>query len=266
MCGLYVVLMCPVFCKNFFRVMFFVMVVNVVDVVDVSWASDQKESASANESLLFEDDQIDAEYDPLEPFNRLMFSMNDVLDKAFFVPLATAYKHILPYWTQCAIGNVIKTFFAPVMVINYVLQGEGEKVVKTIFRCCFNIVFGFFGTCDVAKVVGLTTEDTTFGQTLKKWGAGTGPYIVLPFFGPSSFRGAIGKGFDSLPFSPVAEVSLQHYKKSDRVKIRNIMFGLDLLQTRASLLDIMNDIDKTSIDPYITTRDAVMAREKNLEE
>jgi phospholipid-binding lipoprotein MlaA len=216
---------------------------------------------SDDDAPLFEQDELDTEYDPLEPFNRLMFSINDAVDKVFFVPLASAYKHILPYWVQCAIENVIGTVFAPVKFINFVLQGEGEQAVKTVFRFVFNLVFGFFGTCDVAKVVGLTTRDTSFGETLKKWGAGTGPYVVLPILGPSSFRGTMGKAFE-MPFSPAAEISLLQYKKSTREKIRQIMWATDKLATRASLLDIMNDLEKTSIDKYAATRNAVMSREK----
>lgn len=211
--------------------------------------------------LSLSDDTMETTYDPLEPFNRLMFSMNNVLDKAFFVPLATAYKHILPYWTQRAIGNVLNTFWAPIRVINFILQGEGEQAVRTTFRFIFNFIFGFFGTCDVAKVVGLTANDTSFGETLKKWGAGSGPYIVLPLLGPSSFRGAVGKGFE-FAFNPAAEISLKKYKKSTRQKIRKIMWGTDMLATRASLLSIMKDLEQISYDPYITTRDAVMSREK----
>lgn len=218
------------------------------------------ESCERSQESLFEDDMLETTYDPLEPFNRLMFSMNDALDKAFFVPLATAYKHILPYWTQSAIGNVVNTLFAPVRVINFVLQGEGEQAVRTVFRFVFNLVFGFFGTCDVAKVVGLTARDTSFGETLKKWGAGTGPYIVLPILGPSSFRGAVGKGF-SLPLNHTAEIALKKYKKSTRRRIRNIMWGTDMLATRASLLSVMEDLEKTSYDKYIATREAIMSRE-----
>lgn len=221
---------------------------------------DETDDYANDDILLFEDDALETTYDPLEPFNRLMFSMNNAVDKAFFVPLATAYKHILPYWTQTAIGNVLNTFWAPVRVINFILQGEGEQAVRTIFRFVFNLVFGFFGTCDVAKVVGLTANDTSFGETLKKWGAKPGPYIVLPLLGPSSFRGAVGKGFE-LPISPAAEITLKKYKKSTRRKIRNIMWGVDMLATRASLLSIMNDLEKTSYDPYIATREAIMARE-----
>ncbi len=219
------------------------------------------ENSSEDEPLLFKDEAIETAYDPLEPFNRVMFAMNNALDKAFFVPLATAYKHILPYWTQTAIGNIVDTFFAPVRVINFILQGEGEQAVKTVFRFCFNFVFGFFGTCDVAKVVGLTTQNTSFGETLKKWGAKPGPYIVLPILGPSSFREAIGKGFE-LPFSPAAEITLKKYKKSTREKIRNIIWATDLLATRASLLDIMNDMEKISTDTYVMTRNSIMQREK----
>jgi phospholipid-binding lipoprotein MlaA len=214
-----------------------------------------------DETPLFEQDELDAEYDPLEPFNRLMFSINDAVDKVFFVPLASAYKHILPYWTQCAIENMIGTVFAPVRFINFVLQGEGEQAVKTVFRFVFNLVFGFFGICDVAKTIGLTTKNTSFEDTLRKWGAGTGPYIVLPILGPSSFRGTIGSAFE-MPFSPAAELSLKKYKKSTREKIRQIMWATDKLATRASLLDIMNDLEKTSIDKYAATRNAVMSIEK----
>lgn len=214
---------------------------------------------SFEDSPIYEDELEDI-YDPLEPFNRLMFGVNNAIDKVFVTPLAMTYKHILPKFLQIAVENFASNFFAPVRTVNFILQKDAENATKTVWRFMINTVFGFFGTGDVAAKLGITKKDTNLGDTLKKWGARPGPYIVLPLFGPTSFRGAVGKGFQSA-VDPIAQVSLLRYKKNTRNRLYYTIYGADLLAKRSALLGIMKELEKTSEDMYVTTRKAVMASE-----
>jgi phospholipid-binding lipoprotein MlaA len=212
------------------------------------------------DSLILED-ELDWAYDPLEPFNRLMFKINDILDKVFIKPAAIIYSTILPGFLQKVIENFAHNFFSPVRILNFALQKDAENLVKTLFGFFINIFFGFFGTLDTASKIGLGSRNTSFGDTLKKWGAGPGPYIVIPIFGPTSFRGAIGKVFHT-QVDPIAMISLRRYKKNTRTRLFYLIYGADLLNKRVSILHIMQELEKSSSDPYITTRRVIMSSEK----
>ncbi len=215
---------------------------------------------SFEDTPLYED-ELDNVYDPLEPFNRLMFKINNVLDKVFLVPISTAYKHIFPQFLQIGISNFTSNFFAPITTINFILQGNSEYATKTTFRFIVNTIFGFLGMVDVASKLGLDKRSTSFGDTLKKWGAKTGPYLVLPILGGGSFRSGVGK-IIQLPIDPIAQLSLFNYKKNTRRKLYYMIYGADIITKRATLLDIMMELEKTSDDMYITTRNSIMALEK----
>ncbi|MDR1488837.1 MAG: VacJ family lipoprotein [Holosporales bacterium] len=222
---------------------------------------DKEETSSDNNTDDDEDEYIEEEnvYDPLEPINRSIFSFNDTLDTVFIRPLASAYRRFTPRWTKYVIENTVSTFFAPVRFVNFALQADAENAVKTMGRFAFNLIFGFFGTCDVAKVIGLgPTKNTTFGDTLKKWGVKSGPYVVLPVLGPTNFRGGIGMAVDQIPLSSANELSLYKCSESKRSKIKYSMTGTDMFLGRVGILDITDDMKKNSIDPYIITRSVVI--------
>ena len=214
---------------------------------------------SFDESPLAED-ELDNVYDPLEPFNRLMFKVNNALDKVFLIPLSMTYKHILPNFLQIGIANFASNFFSPIDFINFVLQGDSEYVVKTAFRFIVNTLFGFFGTVDVASKMGLDKKNTNLGDTFKKWGMKSGPYLVLPVLGPGSFRSGVGS-IMQLPIDPIAQISLKHWKKNTRRKLYYCIYGANVVVKRANLLDIMFEMEETSDDMYVTTRNAIMSLE-----
>ena len=214
---------------------------------------------SFDESPLAED-ELDNVYDPLEPFNRLMFKVNNALDKVFFFFLSMTYKHIFPNFLQIGIANFASNFFSPIDFINFILQGDSEYVVKTAFRFIVNTLFGFFGTVDVAAKMGLDKKNTNLGDTFKKWGMKSGPYLVLPVFGPGSFRSGVGS-IMQLPIDPIAQISLKHWKKNTRRKLYYCIYGANVVVKRANLLDIMFEMEETSDDMYVTTRNAIMSLE-----
>jgi len=223
----------------------------VSDVSEEGWSFD--------DSPLYQD-EFDNVYDPLEPFNRLMFKINDALDKVFLIPLSMTYKHILPNFLQIGIANFASNFFSPIAMINFMLQGDSEYVVKTTFRFIINTLLGFFGTIDVAADMGLDKKSTSLGDTFKKWGMKPGPYLVLPIIGPGSFRSGVGSVLQ-LPIDPLAQVSLAHWKKNTRRRLYYCIYGANAIVKRANLLDIMFELEATSEDMYVTTRNAVMSME-----
>jgi phospholipid-binding lipoprotein MlaA len=200
-------------------------------------------------------------YDPLEPFNRAVFSFNSAFDRAMFAPLARAYSKAVPPCIQDAAKNVVSTFFTPIRLVNFALQGEGKQVAKTVFRFAYNILFGFFGVFDVAKKIGITTPNTGFSDTFKKWGMKPGPYFVLPVLGPSSMRGSFGKILD-FPLTSLSDDFVPSKTQAMKTRVRYLMTGEDLLVARVDTLDILDDIEKMSVDKYVATRSAVMAMEK----
>ena len=116
--------------------------------------------------------------DPLEPLNRTVFQFNDGLDKAVFKPVATAYKSATPAPIRAGVGNFFNNLLDVRTFINNVLQLKIEDAVETAMRLGVNTVFGMGGVLDVASEMQLERHPQDFGQTLGRWGVGTGPYPV----------------------------------------------------------------------------------------
>ena len=206
------------------------------------------------------EDELDDVYDPLEPFNRLMFNVNGAVDKVFLIPLSMTYKHVLPKFLQIGISNFASNFFSPLDLINFIMQGDAEYATKTTFRFIINTILGLLGTVDVASKMGLDKKTTNLGETFKKWGVKSGPYLVLPLLGSGSFRSGIGR-IMQLPIDPLAQISLTHWKKNTRRRLYYCIYGANVIVKRANLLDIMFEMEKTSEDMYVTTRNAIMSME-----
>ncbi|MDR1609620.1 MAG: VacJ family lipoprotein [Holosporales bacterium] len=209
-------------------------------------------------SPLYEDEDVD---DPFEPFNRLMFRINGMLDKAFIMPVSMAYRHLVPNPVQTGVSNFVGNFFSPIDAINFILQGDGEHVAKTVLRFVINTLCGFFGVADVAQKMGIEKKQTSFGDTLKKWGAKPGPYLVLPLLGPGSARSGLGKmvhcGLD-----PLTQKAIINHEKNLRRRWYYVIYGARTVITRADLLPFTIELEKISSDMYVSTRKAVMAMEE----
>ncbi len=144
------------------------------------WAEDQTQSVDVNEP------------DPLEPLNRVIFGFNQVVDGILLKPIAILYNDTLPDRARTGVTNFMENLFAPVTFGNNLLQAEAEDAARTFFRFVINSTFGMLGLIDVAKEMGVPPKPATLNQTFAKWGVETGPYLVLPLLGPSSFRGTYG--------------------------------------------------------------------------
>jgi phospholipid-binding lipoprotein MlaA len=134
--------------------------------------------------------------------NRVVFNANDVVDTNVIRPMAQGYRRFVPDAVRNAIRACLDNLQEPRIFVNNVLQLRLEAAAVTLARFSFNSTFGLAGLFDVASGNGLPRQTGDFGQTLYRWGVGSGPYLVLPFFGPSNFRDALGFAVDLVTTPP----------------------------------------------------------------
>lgn len=193
--------------------------------------------------------------DPLEPFNRAMYGINDTLDTLVLKPVAEGYVAILPD----PVRDWVRNFFAnldDVMIgFNNLLQGKPLDAATDWMRFAVNTIFGFGGINDFASAMGLEKHDEDFGQTFGRWGMDYGAYIVWPFTGSSTIRDSLG-GIFNWSTDPV----WQHRP----IRERNAAFAVRVLSRRADLLVASNILEQAALDKYIFQRDAYIARRRDL--
>jgi len=192
--------------------------------------------------------------DPLEPLNRGVYAFNDVVDEFFMRPLAVAYDKYTPDTLQFIARNFLSNLYDPYVGLNNLLQGKPKEAISDLGRFLVNSTIGFLGFGDPASDFGMQKHREDFGQTLGVWGLPTGPYLVLPIFGPSSVRDGVGLGVD-------AWAGL--INRFDNVPFRNSMAGLTVVQARAQLLGTDRMLDD-ALDRYLLVRDVYLQRRRNL--
>lgn len=141
----------------------------------------------------WQDEDWIAELDPRDPWetwNRKVFRFNDALDRWALKPVATGYQKVTPQPVRKGVRNVFNNLGEPKNLVNNLLQGKLHDAGVDTSRFLFNSIFGVFGMFDVATKMGLERNKEDFGQTLGKWGVGSGPYVMLPLLGPSTLRDA----------------------------------------------------------------------------
>ncbi len=193
--------------------------------------------------------------DPFESFNRSMYSFNETLDEYALKPIAQGYQAITPDIVDTGISNFFSNLGDVLVLINDLLQLKFDKAAKTSARIAFNSTFGLFGLIDVATHLDMPKSDEDFGQTLAYWGVGSGPYLVLPFFGPSNVRDSLGLAVD------LTELDLIYDDMSS--KDAYSLQALKYIDKRADLLKAKDIVDATAPDPYAFIRDAWIQRRKN---
>ncbi len=208
------------------------------------------------------------EPDPLEPMNRAFFNFNRVLDGILLKPIAIMYNDTFNDTAKTGVTNFIDNAFAPVSVFNSGLQGEGGRAVDTLCRFAVNTVFGLFGLIDVAKETNKEKHYATFNQTLATWGVETGPYLMIPFIGPSSFRGAYGLLAD-WAMNPLYWIlrnkHRMHNRHRQQIYLWYALYGVDIINRRSKLIEALNDIEKNSLDPYATIRSIYFQKQAEME-
>lgn len=188
--------------------------------------------------------------DPLEPTNRVFYKVDDALDKAILVPAAKAYRAVLPSPVRTAIHNVLENLGTPVRLANDVMEGKPLQAGDTVIRFVVNSIFGLGGMIDVGKRLNIPAHDNDFGLTLGRWGVDEGPFLYLPVLGPSGPRDAVGFGAD-IAMDPLTWVGRGTQEYKIRGYTRTFFSTLD---ERSSLLDAVDQIKKTALDPYASFR------------
>ncbi|WP_205625023.1 MlaA family lipoprotein [Geminicoccus roseus] len=194
-----------------------------------------------------------ADPDPWEPVNRAIFSFNEVTDQMFLEPAARGYRAALPQPVRDSIGNVLHNLREPAYAVNAALQGERDQFGTSVGRLIINSTLGIGGLFDVASAFGYQKVETRFDKTLQTWGVDQGPYVVLPFWGPDTLRGALGR-------IPDAYMNPIQYLDGEWPWItQNIMEGLDF---RYRNIETIDDLRRGSIDMYATVRSIYLQRLK----
>jgi len=189
--------------------------------------------------------------DPYEGFNRGVYTFNDTIDGAILKPIAMGYNYVTPDVAKKGINNFYNNITDFITAVNSFLQLDFEQGMTDSGRVIVNTTIGMLGFIDVASTnVNNYTERNKqdFGTTLARYGWRDSAYLVLPFFGPSTFRDGTGLAVDGLFIDPIGYVN--------NVRWRNRLYIGKIINTRAQLLDATNLMDDASIDPYAFQRDS----------
>lgn len=195
--------------------------------------------------------------DPLEPVNRAIYTFNEKFDRYIFKPVATGYRAVLPQPVRKGITNFFGNLREPAVMVNNVLQGKFKNAASDLGRFVTNSTLGVLGVFDVATHFGLERNNEDLGQTLAVWGIGDGPFLVLPFLGPSNLRDGIGIYGDQQLYPPI-------YMEEQSTAWK--LYGLEAVDARARLLDAGDILEQATVgqDPYVFVREAYRQRRRSL--
>jgi len=180
--------------------------------------------------------------------NRSIFSINTAIDNVTLKPIAKGYQFIVPLPARIGISNFYENLRTPGSAINNFLQGKPKRGFSEISRFLLNSTVGIGGLFDVAAKAGLEANTEDIGQTIAVWGVPSGPYVMLPFFGPSTLRDAVVFPIDFL--TPL----LYYY---DNTSVRDKLQVLRIIDVRARLLTAEKLLDQSK-DRYITLRESYL--------
>jgi phospholipid-binding lipoprotein MlaA len=186
--------------------------------------------------------------DPYEQTNRDFFALDQKFDHAVARPVAVFYNHAFPEVFRDGVHNALTNLNSPVVFANDLLQGETTRAGQTLGRTVVNSTLGLGGLVDLAAKIGIPGHDEDFGQTLAVWGAQEGPYLVLPFAGPSNPRDVVGMGGD-IAMDPFTWISF-----NNSTLWYGIRAGMGVIDLRARNVENLDQIERTSVDLYATTR------------
>lgn len=192
--------------------------------------------------------------DSLESFNRAMFTFNYNLDKYILKPVAKGYRNITSPDVRVRVRSAFSNVKEPMSAVNQLLQGEFKQSGISVGRFVINTTLGLGGTFDVATAWGLEKKYDNFERTLAKWCVPDGPYIVLPFLGPSSPRAFVGTTIDAFT-TPVYWISEEY---EDGIYAYFAYYGLQMVVDRESMLDVGDDLERNSVDFYTTMKSAYL--------
>ena len=192
--------------------------------------------------------------DPWEKFNRDITTFNDTVDEMLAKPVARAYKSYMPSLARTSISNFFFNLSSVPSAANNLLQGNVRAAAEGLIRVGVNTVFGFGGLIDLASEMNIGRYSADFGQTLGRWGIPTGPYLVVPFLGPTTLRDAVASVV-------VSEDML--ITRIPKVPLRNSLYVLRSVEQRANLLRATSVLDEAALDRYTFMRDVFLQVRRN---
>jgi phospholipid-binding lipoprotein MlaA len=193
--------------------------------------------------------------DPLEPINRGIFSFNSTFDHYLFKPIAKGYDTVVPSPVKAGVSNVFQNMSDAQSIVSDALQLKGSKMGDDMGRVLLNTTIGLGGIFDLATPMGIERGNEDMGQTLGYWGIGAGPYLVMPFLGPSSLRDFGGRMIDGQT-DPMAYVS--------SVPVRNSLNGLRAVDARVAVFPVEGLANQAALDRYTFFRSAYLQRRESL--
>lgn len=184
--------------------------------------------------------------DPLEGFNRTMWTFNkEYLDEYIVRPATVAYVTVMPQFARTGLLNAAENLQEPAFMLNNMLQGKFSDGLDSLARFAINSTVGLLGTIDVAGAMGLERQDESFGETLGVWGANTGPYLMIPAYGPNEVRGLSGDVVDGMVY-PMSILN---------TPLTILRFAVNGLEKRAALIDQEGQLEQ-AIDDYAFVKEA----------
>jgi len=193
--------------------------------------------------------------DPFEPMNRALYQFHDTVDTAVVKPVARAYIDIVPELVRTGVSNVFNNIEDLISAVNSLLQGKLDKFDDDLARVVLNTAFGVGGIFDLASMVGIERGNEDFGQTFGAWGLPQGPYLFVPFFGPTTVRDGSGT-IVRIMVGPVGYIG--------EVPLRNSLYGLGAVDLRAQALSAGAIVDTAALDRYLFIRNAYLQRRRYL--
>jgi len=235
---------------------------------------EQSFASGANQQFNFDDNYEGEEagnesnqviYDPFESVNRKVFAFNELLDKKVALPVIRQYRKHIPERVRTSVTNFVNNLSTPFSVINSLIQGDGQNAMASFSSFLINSTVGVAGLFNVAGDKKIKYNEEDFGQSLGKYGSKAGPYLVIPFLGPSDVRDFSGLVAEKV-INPLAFNELEVGNKKDLIDYE-LAISLSLangISARDSLIEIVDDIRKNSFDPYSTMRSAYLQRRQSL--
>jgi phospholipid-binding lipoprotein MlaA len=186
--------------------------------------------------------------DPIEPANRVFFDVSETLDKHLMKPIAEAYVEVTPTAVRTSVTNFFDNLTYLNVILNDFLQGKFNQGLTDILRFTYNSIFGIGGLFDVSTDIGMPKNDEDFGQTLAHWGFDKGAYLYIPLMGPNTVR-------DSTDYVPSTLLNPFYYISS---AVLWPVSAINIVNTRANLLEASDLRDEAAVDPYAFTREAYL--------
>ncbi len=192
-------------------------------------------------------------HDPMEPWNRKVMAFNDQVDALALKPLAIVYRDVVPPLARTGVSNFFGNLSDVWSAANSLLQLKIQNTAENVMRFSVNTVFGLGGLLDIATEAGIERHREDFGQTLGRWGVGTGPYLVLPILGPSTLRDTVALPVD-MKGDPLNQID-----SSEAVTGLSVLRVVDF---RSNVLRASDVLDEVALDRYRFIRDAYLQRRR----